>query len=298
MKFGAASRRVLALGPGSPSTPLRCVAGVRESAVERASANSIRCFPGRMQRKRNATRDPAQELAAKRRRTHFAEPRGAPHRRIPRHPTPAAQRQSMSLVSRTRRRRLRRPCPERFVASGGASRPRRSRPQPGEAFMTQVTSRQRLSPRVRGLLCGAAAVGASRRRGRSGACRRDLPVALHGEDHRRRRTSSTSGRSASRASATAPTSSSRSTCDPGSPTYGKVDHSRSRSAGATRRTTAASPTTGATSGPAGSTTARSSSSTSRATRPSRSWSRPSTTSSRRPAAWSGRTASTRCPAAC
>ena len=46
----AASRRVLALGPGSPSTPLRCVAGVRESAVGRASPDSIRCFPERMQR--------------------------------------------------------------------------------------------------------------------------------------------------------------------------------------------------------------------------------------------------------
>src|SRR4051812_36499929 len=65
----------------------------------------------------------------------------------------------MSLVSRTRRRRLRRPCPERFVASGGASRPRRSGPHPGEAFMTQVTSRPRLSPRVRGLLGGVAAIG-------------------------------------------------------------------------------------------------------------------------------------------
>ena len=43
-----------------PDPGLRCVAGVRESAVERASANSIRRFPGRMQRKRNATRDPAQ----------------------------------------------------------------------------------------------------------------------------------------------------------------------------------------------------------------------------------------------
>jgi plasmid stabilization system protein ParE len=73
MRFGAASRRSLALGPGSPSTPLRCVAGVRERAVERASGNSIHCFPGRMQRKRNVTRDPAQDSAAKRRKTHFAE---------------------------------------------------------------------------------------------------------------------------------------------------------------------------------------------------------------------------------
>src|SRR5215204_1130686 len=35
MRFGAASRRVLALDPGSPSTPLRSVPGVRETAVER-----------------------------------------------------------------------------------------------------------------------------------------------------------------------------------------------------------------------------------------------------------------------
>src|SRR5829696_835879 len=70
-RFSAASRQLLALDPGSPSTPLRCVAGVRESAVERPSANSIRCFPGRMQRKRNATRDPAQRSAAKRRNRTF-----------------------------------------------------------------------------------------------------------------------------------------------------------------------------------------------------------------------------------
>src|SRR5215207_11394669 len=58
-RFSAASRQLLALDPGSPSTPLRCVAGLRESAVERPSANSIRCFPGRMQRKRNATPGPS-----------------------------------------------------------------------------------------------------------------------------------------------------------------------------------------------------------------------------------------------
>src|SRR5215218_1954740 len=72
LRFGAASRRVLALGPGSPSTSLRSVTGVRERAVERfvliftplsrAHAASAECDPG-----------PAQDSAAKRRRTHFAE---------------------------------------------------------------------------------------------------------------------------------------------------------------------------------------------------------------------------------
>src|SRR4051812_38128332 len=46
VRFGAASRRVLALGPGSPSTPLRCVAGVRESAVEGLGAALSTAFPG------------------------------------------------------------------------------------------------------------------------------------------------------------------------------------------------------------------------------------------------------------
>src|SRR4051794_12039825 len=48
--------RLLALGPGSPSTPLRCAAGVRERAVEgfapippllsRAHAAKAECDPG------------------------------------------------------------------------------------------------------------------------------------------------------------------------------------------------------------------------------------------------------------
>ena len=92
----------------------------------------------------------------------------------------------MSLVSRTRRRRLRRPCPERFVASGGASRPRRSGPPPqggshdaagrSTAFVLSAT-RSRPPRRRRGHR-------PPRRSRRSGACRRDLHVALHGEDHR------------------------------------------------------------------------------------------------------------------
>jgi hypothetical protein len=39
-------------------------------ALSRGSRQSLHGFPGRMQRKRNATRDPAQQAAAKRRRTH------------------------------------------------------------------------------------------------------------------------------------------------------------------------------------------------------------------------------------
>ena len=52
----------------SPGSSPGCVAGVRESAVEGFGRSSLHCFPGRMQRKRNATRDPAQDSAAKRRR--------------------------------------------------------------------------------------------------------------------------------------------------------------------------------------------------------------------------------------
>ena len=48
-RSGAASRQLLALGPGSPSTPLRCVAGFRESAFT-FGRSSLHCFPGRMQR--------------------------------------------------------------------------------------------------------------------------------------------------------------------------------------------------------------------------------------------------------
>src|SRR5215207_6759645 len=72
MRFGAASRRVLALDPGSPSTPLRSVPGVRERAVERLAL----IFPPLSRAhaaKAEATRDPAQDSAAKRRRTLCAE---------------------------------------------------------------------------------------------------------------------------------------------------------------------------------------------------------------------------------
>src|SRR5215207_9661803 len=54
--------------------PLRC-APLQASGkgLLRGSRQSLHGFPGRMQRKRNATRDPAQDSAAKRRQTHFAE---------------------------------------------------------------------------------------------------------------------------------------------------------------------------------------------------------------------------------
>ena len=56
------------------SLPLRC-APLQASGkgLLRGSRQSLHGFPGRMQRKRNATRDPAQNSAAKRRQTHFAE---------------------------------------------------------------------------------------------------------------------------------------------------------------------------------------------------------------------------------
>ena len=54
------SAEVVALGPGSPSTPLRCVTGVRESAVE-GSGGSLHGFPGACKRKRNADPGPSAE---------------------------------------------------------------------------------------------------------------------------------------------------------------------------------------------------------------------------------------------
>ena len=68
MKFGAASRRSLALGPGSHSAFAACA---RESSGWNWRSLSQQHFPGRLQRSEaewKAIRDPAQELAAKRRR--------------------------------------------------------------------------------------------------------------------------------------------------------------------------------------------------------------------------------------
>src|SRR5215204_7030029 len=66
-KFGAASRQLLALGPGSHSA---CAPCARESGAKIGTSLST-AFPGRLERsaaKWKAIRDPAQELAAKRRR--------------------------------------------------------------------------------------------------------------------------------------------------------------------------------------------------------------------------------------
>src|SRR5215207_3309415 len=94
LRFGAASRRVLALGPGSPSTSLRSVAGVRERAVERfvliftplsrAHAAKAECDPG-----------PSARLRREAAPNSFR--RGPSAARIVESPplTPAAQRQSM-----------------------------------------------------------------------------------------------------------------------------------------------------------------------------------------------------------
>ena len=57
----------------SPGSSPGCVAGVRESAVEGFGRSSLHCFPGRMQRKRNATRDPARRLCREAAPTHLAE---------------------------------------------------------------------------------------------------------------------------------------------------------------------------------------------------------------------------------
>src|SRR5215213_8163082 len=67
-EFGAATRRSLALGPGSHSAFAACA---RESSGASCAQTPQPRFPGRRQRseaKWKAIRDPAQRLAAKRRR--------------------------------------------------------------------------------------------------------------------------------------------------------------------------------------------------------------------------------------
>ena len=68
----AGPRRPVPCSLTVPSCEARRRRGIKRAsrcAVERPSTNSIGCFPGRMQRKRHATRNPAQDSAAKRRRT-------------------------------------------------------------------------------------------------------------------------------------------------------------------------------------------------------------------------------------
>ena len=184
MKFGAASRRVLALGPGSPSTPLRCVAGVRESAVERSSAIPSAAFPGACsesgmrpgtQRKtppRSGAELISQSLAGA---PHHESPAidsgGATAKHEPCVPDEAASPPAaLPRAVRCKRRRIA-AAPITAAARGGIH-------DAGHITAAMVATRSRASLRRR-------SGSASRRRGRAGACRRDLPVALHGEDHRR-----------------------------------------------------------------------------------------------------------------
>ena len=184
MKFGAASRRVLALGPGSPSTPLRCVAGFRESAVERPSAIPSAAFPGacsesgmrpgtqRKTRREAAPNSLSQSLAARRIvESPAIDSGGATAKHELSVPDEAASPPAaLPRAVRCKRRRIA-AAPITAAARGGIH-------DAGHITAAIVATRSRASLRRRD-------GSASRRRRRSGACRRDLPVALHGEDHRR-----------------------------------------------------------------------------------------------------------------
>ena len=249
-----------------------------------------------MQRKRNATRDPAQDsprsgtelisqsLAARRIvESPAIDSGGATAKHELSVPDEAASPPAaLPRAVRCKRRRIA-AAPITAAARGGIH-------DAGHITAAIVATRSRASLRRRD-------GSASRRRRRSGACRRDLPVALHGEDHRRgglrlcldarrrgRGRRLRQARHRRRAKRLAELRQGD-----------QVGLGRRAARGASRRLhRRPAPVLGRR--PVG--LARSSSSTSRATPPRRSSSRPSTTSSRRAAAPSARTAPMRCPAAC